>query len=67
MHDPDDITGHTIPGATVLDSDGVTVSDMWLTCDQLNAHPPRNAVTLHTAPPLSACGRHPDDWGTLPS
>lgn len=60
---PDDITGHMIRGASVLDPDGVSAGDLWFTCDDLNAHPPRNALTLQTDPPLSACGRHPADWG----
>ena len=61
--DPD-ITEHRIPDATMLALDGVTPEDQWFSCEWLNANPPRNASTLYTEPPLSACGRHPADWGT---
>ncbi|MDQ4011293.1 MAG: hypothetical protein M3228_11520 [Actinomycetota bacterium] len=70
MLDPDidpDITGHRITDATMLTPDASTQEDQWFSCEWLNAHPPQNAPTLYTEPPLSACGRHPTDWGTQAS
>jgi hypothetical protein len=65
IHTDDDvITGHAL-AVDVLTPDGVETGVFaWLPCDLLNATPPLNALTLRTDPPLSACGRHPADWGT---